>query len=331
MKKVVITGVAGFVGTNLTQALLLRNYHVKGIDNFSHGIRSNIAPLLKQENFVFEEGDVLDSRYIESAYQDADAIIHLAAFKIPRYGSASQTLLINTKGTENVLNAAKINKIKVLFASTSDVYGKNPKIPFHENSDLLLGPTHVARWAYAVSKIYDEHLALSYHHEFNVPVTIVRYFGGYGPHQNLTWRGGPQSVFIEQALKGEPLSIHGDGKQTRSFTYISDIVEGTIAALEKKEANGQVFNIGNPEEISVLELAKLIWKKVQNHDPIIKFVPYENFDRHYEDVVRRVPDISKAKEYLNFVPKISLQDGLDVTIDWYRKHVQTKENDESGK
>lgn len=319
MTTALITGVAGFIGSNLARELLKRDYKVVGIDNFSQGFRRNIENLFSQSHFKFYEGDVCDGELISDISKGVDSIIHLAAFKIPRYGNAMATLKINTKGTENILEAAKQNKCKVVFASTSDIYGKNPSLPFSEESDLLLGQTNVKRWAYAVSKIYDEHLCFAYYEEYGVAVVILRYFGGYGPNQNLTWWGGPQSVFIDCALKKVPMPIHGDGKQTRSFTYISDIVAGTIAAIENKEDIGQVFNIGNEKEIAVIELARMIWKMVNSdRQPLFEFVPYKSFSGRYEDVPRRVPDISKANKILNFTPKVELEEGLAITIRWQR-------------
>lgn len=324
MKTVFITGAAGFVGSNLAGELLSKGYRVKGTDNLSQGLKRNIEPLLKNPNFIFHKADVCDATAINSLINGVDYIAHLAAYKIPRYGGASKTLLINTKGTENILEAAKRNKTKVLFSSTSDVYGKNPSLPFSEESDFLIGPTKIGRWAYAVSKIYDEHLCLAYHEEYGVPITIVRYFGGYGPNQNLTWWGGPQSVFINCALKKEAMPIHGDGKQTRSFIYVSDMISGTIAAMEKEGAIGQVFNIGNPREISILELAKMIWKMVNKEEPLIEFIPYKNFSRDYEDVLKRVPDITKAREILGFEPRVGLEEGLRATIEWQRQALKEK-------
>lgn len=323
MKRALVTGVAGFIGSNLAKELLRRNYKVVGIDNFSQGFKRNIEDLLHKPSFSLYEGDVCDKNLILKISEGVDCIIHLAAYKIPRYGNAMSTLKINIKGTENILDAAKENKCKVVFASTSDVYGKNPRLPFCEESDLLLGQTDIKRWAYAVSKIYDEHLCFAYHEEYRVPIAILRYFGGYGPSQNLTWWGGPQAVFIDCALKNKPMPIHGTGKQTRSFTYVSDIVEGTIAAIENKNAIGQVFNIGNEREISIIELAKLIWKMVNPKEkPLFEFISYGSFSGRYEDVPRRIPDISKAKKLLGFRSRVELEEGLPLTIEWQRQFVK---------
>lgn len=314
-----VTGAAGFIGSNLAKELLRRDYRVIGIDNFSQGFRRNIENLFSQPSFDFYEGDVCDQDLILKISKDVDCIVHLAAYKIPRYGNAMATLKVNAKGTENVLEAAKEHKCKVIFASTSDVYGKNPHLPFSEERDLLLGQTVIKRWAYAVSKIYDEQLCFAYQEEYGVPVVILRYFGGYGPNQNLTWWGGPQSVFITCALNKKPMPIHGDGKQTRSFCYISDMLEATITAIENENALGEVFNIGNEREITIIELAQMIWKMINLSDePLLEYISYQSFSGRYEDVRRRVPDIGKARKLLNFKPRVELEEGLPVTIEWHR-------------
>ncbi len=319
MKKVLVTGVAGFVGSNLSQSLLAKGYHIIGIDNFSQGEKRNLTSLVKESRFEFHEGDVCDPLFIEKVGRAADFIVHLAAFKIPRYGGTLNTLTINTEGTKNILELSRKTQAKVVFSSTSDVYGKNPNIPFSEDSSCVVGSPTVRRWAYAVSKMFDEQLCFAYAEEFKIPVSIVRYFGGYGPNQKLSWWGGPQSVFIDCALQGKSLTIHGDGLQTRSFIYVSDLVAGTIMTMESDRSLGQVYNIGNPEEISILDLAKMIWKMVRSDDPVIEFIPYQSFSKNYEDVPRRVPNIQKSKDELGFEPKISLKDGLLQTVEWQRK------------
>lgn len=320
MPLVLITGVAGFIGSNLARELLRKDYKVIGIDNFSQGFKRNIESLFTYKSFNFYEGDVCNLDLLSKIGKKLDGIFHLAAYKIPRYGNTLATLKINIKGTENVLEVAKKNKCKVVFSSTSDVYGKNPTLPFSEKSDLVLGATNISRWAYASSKIYDEHLCFAYQEEFGLPVVILRYFGGYGPHQNLTWWGGPQSVFITAALKKEPLPIHGKGKQTRSFTYISDIVRGTILAMENKNAVGEIFNIGNQRELNIIALARMIWKMINPHKkPLFELVSYKTFSRKYEDVSRRVPDTEKAEKILDFSSQVELEEGLPLTIDWQRK------------
>ena len=300
--KIVITGAAGFIGSHLCDALLGREYSVVGIDNLSMGSIQNIKHNLDNPRFSFVKADVRNFVKLLHICANADVIVHLAAYKIPRYGNALETLMINHEGAKNVLEIAKDLKCKVVLASTSDVYGKNPQLPFHEDGDLVIGPSNIKRWSYAVSKLFDEHLSLAYQEAYGFPVVILRFFGSYGPRHHLSWWGGPQSVFITQILNNEEVEIHGDGSQTRSFTYISDTVNGIVAAIEKQEANGEIINVGSTHEISILELAFLIKRLANTPEAIkLKLVPYSSFSGgKYEDVMRRIPDISKAQKLLGF-------------------------------
>jgi UDP-glucose 4-epimerase len=316
-KHVVVTGVAGFIGSNLLVKLLKLGYRVTGVDNLVNGFMRNIEPFLADKRFTFLQGDITDPATLRRI--DAiDYIVHLAAFKIPRYGNRLDTLRINLRGTENVLDRARDTGCKLVFASTSDVYGKNPHLPFRETDDIVLGESGIARWAYATSKLFDEHLCFAYRDQFNVRVAILRYFGGYGMNQHTTWWGGPQSVFIDAILTGRPMEIHGDGKQTRSFTYVDDLVDGTIRAMENDASSGEIFNIGDTREITILELAELIWCIMKKEGkPPVTFIPYSSFyGGKYEDVRRRIPDITKAHDVLGFVPRVSLETGLPIAIDW---------------
>ena len=322
MKAVLITGVAGFIGSNLAETLLERGYRVIGLDNLTQGFLRNIAGFQHHPAFEFHEGDVRDAHTVETSIGRADCIVHLAAFKIPRYGNAMDTLVINTHGTHNILHYAAKRGCRVILASTSDVYGRNPDLPFREDSAMVMGPSSVPRWAYAVSKMYNEHLCFAYQEECGVPVVIIRFFSGYGPRQNTTWWGGPQAVFINAALHDELMEIHGDGRQTRSFTYISDHVDGVIRCIERDEAVGQVFNLGHTEEIAIFDLAMLIWRLCGQGEPKYRLISYRSFGR-YEDVRRRVPDISKATTLLGFQPKIGLEEGLLRTIAWHRSLADT--------
>jgi UDP-glucose 4-epimerase len=316
---VLVTGAAGFLGSHLTDALLGRGYRVIGVDNLSHGSLDNLADALRSPGFEFHEQDVCDLEAMRRISDGVSRIAHLAAFKIPRYGKAIDTLLINSQGSHNMLQLATELKAKFLLASTSDVYGKNPSIPFSEESDSILGSSTIARWAYASSKLFDEHLTFAFADAYGIPVNVVRIFGSYGPRQNLTWWGGPQSVFIGALLRGEPIPIHGDGRQTRSFTYVSDTVRGIVAVLEQGPS-GEIVNIGSTHEISIAELATLIHRLSGNQSPLsLKFIPYDQIDgRKYEDVRRRVPDVSKAKRLLGFEAMVDLAQGLKKTIDWQR-------------
>lgn len=317
MKKTVVTGVSGFMGSNLAEQLLARSYTVIGVDNLSQGDERNMETFRRHPAFEFHRVDIRDEPAMLRVSQGCSAIIHLAAYKIPRYTDALDTLMINSIGSESVVKAALENGARLVAASTSDVYGKNPKVPFDEESDLVIGNPSVRRWAYAISKMFEEQLLFAYRDRFGVKVTLIRFFGGYGPGQSLSWWGGPQSVFINSALEGKPLEVHGDGQQTRSFTYVSDHVDGIIRCLEKTEAQNEIFNIGATREITILGLAQLVWRLIhgEKSEPKINMIPYSTFGK-YEDVMRRIPDISRARKALGFDPKVDLEDGLRRTIAW---------------
>jgi len=318
--KVLITGCSGFIGSNLTIRLLKEGHTLVGLDNMSQGDPLNMEGFIKNPKFTFVKSDILDLEAFKKAAEGCDVIYHLAAFKIPRMGNAYDTLHINTAGTQNAILAAVHNKAFLIFSSTSDVYGKNPKIPFSEEHDLVLGPPNVRRWAYAISKAYDEQLCFAEAERLGLEFSIVRFFGGYGPAQNLTWWGGPQSVFINHALEDRPIPVHGDGLQTRSFTYIDDHVEGLKRVMDnRKSARGEVFNLGNDREMTIVDLAKMVWRLARpGSDPKIEIIPYAAFGK-YEDVMRRVPDITKSEKILGFRAKWQLEDGLPITIEWQKK------------
>lgn len=317
--KIFVTGVAGFIGSNLTVRLLEQGHQVVGFDNLSQGDVRNMALFQHHPAFSFCKGDVLNQEEVLKASEGCGTFYHLAAFKIPRYEDAYQTIHINTAGTANVVEAAVRHGARMVFASTSDVYGKNPNVPFTEEHDLVIGPPTVRRWAYALSKAIDEQLLFAEGERRKLDFTIVRFFGGYGPNQNTTWWGGPQSVFINHALENTEMTIHGDGLQSRSFTYVDDHVEGLYRILGREEARGQVFNLGSAREITIIDLAKMVWQMVRPGDtPKLKLIPYSTFGK-YEDVMRRVPDTAKAKRILGFEAKWTLEEGLPRTIEWQRK------------
>lgn len=316
---IIITGVAGFIGSNLAQRLLSQGHMVIGIDDLSHGFERNMAALRSNPHFTFLKGDIGDKNILNA--HKAEVLVHLASQKIPRYTNALKTLEQNYELLKNVVQKCVKDKAKIVFASTSDVYGKNKQLPLHEDSELVLGSTKIKRWAYALSKIYGEQFIIANSDEYGLDYTIVRFFGSYGINQNLSWWGGPQSVFIEKALKKEPIEIHGDGLQTRTFTYIDDTISGLMDCIFEERASEEIFNIGSntTEEISILDLAKLIWSLVNGKDSkiLLNFIPYEQFGR-YEDVNRRVPDIEKIKSFFGYSPKVSLEEGLRKTIEWQK-------------
>ncbi len=320
-RTVVVTGVAGFLGSHLLDRLVAAHCDVIGIDNLSMGTRRNIASHLGGPALQFLSMDVTDPSTFDALDDDVDCVVHLAAFKIPRYGRALDTLRINVRGTENVLDFARRAGCKCVLASTSDVYGRNPSPPFSEDADSVLGSSKVARWGYAVSKLFDEHLAFAYQDSFGIPVTVLRFFGSYGPRHHLSWWGGPQSVFIDAVLKDREIPIHGDGLQSRSFTYVSDTVEAIYACVEKPEANGEIFNVGSTHEITILELARLIKRLADTPGELkLKFIPYDELSgRRYEDVRRRVPDVSRCERILGVKATVGLEEGLTRTIEWQRR------------
>lgn len=319
-KTVLVTGAAGFLGSHLCDALLSRGYRVIGVDDLSHGNRRNLSAAGDNPLFSFHVVDITDIEKLREVSDGVDIFANLAAFKIPRYGNRLQTLQVNSQGTLNVLRVAAEQRAKFVFTSTSDVYGKNPAVPFSETSDCVLGPSTVARWAYAGSKLFDEHLALAFSETHNIPVAILRIFGSYGPRQHLSWWGGPQSVFIDSILRDEAIPIHGDGLQTRSFTFVADTVAGILAAIENDAANNQIINLGSTHEISIVELARQIHALCGAPNPLrLEFIPYQRINGEaYEDVRRRIPDVSKAARILGFEARVSLHEGLARTIEWQK-------------
>ncbi len=318
--KILITGVAGFIGSNLAKKILDLGYHVIGIDNLSYGLERNIAMFKNNPKFEFVFGDIANPLILKDYH--ADIIVHLASQKIPRYTNALRTLEENYLMLRNIVHKCILDKSKIVFSSTSDVYGKNPNVPFSEDSAFVIGSPTVKRWAYATSKIYGEQYIIANHDEYGIDYTIARFFGSYGPNQNLTWWGGPQSVFIAKALQQETLEVHGNGLQTRTFTYVEDTVDALIHCIFHEKSKNEIFNTGSKaeEEITIIGLAQLIWKLIngENTEPNIKLIPYETFGK-YEDVERRVPNIQKLNEYFGFEPKYNLVEGLKRTIEWQKK------------
>jgi UDP-glucose 4-epimerase len=316
---VAITGAAGFIGSNLAERLLARGDVVHGIDDLSHGSLHNLAGLRDEARFRLTQASILDAQAMDAVADGADAVVHLAAGKIPRYGDAMDTLVTNAEGGLRVLRACRDRKVRrMVLASTSDCYGRNPDVPFSEDSASVIGSPRVRRWSYAVSKMFEEQALFAFAERHGLEGVALRLFGGYGPRQNLTWWGGPQSVFIGAALKGEALEVHGTGRQTRSFTYVDDLVDGFVRALDVPAAAGEMINIGSDREITIEDLARLVWRLVRRDEPQIKRVAFATFGR-YEDVERRIPDNRKAARLLGHVPAVTLEEGLPRTIAWQRE------------
>lgn len=317
-KTILVTGAAGFLGSHLCDALLMRGHRVIGVDDLSHGNLDNLAQARHDRYFSFHQLDITNGKELHAVSEGVEAIAHLAAFKIPRYGNRLETLLVNSQGSLSVLEVAVRQKAKFLFTSTSDVYGRNPAVPFSETSASVIGASTVPRWAYAASKLFDEHLAFAFHEKHGIDVTVLRIFGSYGPRQHLSWWGGPQSVFIDAILNHESIPIHGNGLQTRSFTFFSDTVDGIVMALESDAANNQIINIGSTHEISIVELARTLHALSGSAEPLrLEFIPYQKINgQEYEDVMRRIPDVQKAESLLGFKARVSLEEGLKKTIEW---------------
>jgi UDP-glucose 4-epimerase len=316
--KIAITGVAGFVGSNLTLRLLERGDEVVGLDDLSHGNLENLEGARDDRRFRFHEGTILDPRDLAEVFEGADAVIHLAAGKIPRYGDALDTLVTNGEGGLEVLRACREHGVRrMVLASTSDCYGRNPEVPFSEDSVSVIGSPHVRRWSYAISKMFEEQALFAFRERHKLEGVALRLFGGYGPRQNMTWWGGPQSVFIAAALKDQELEVHGTGQQTRSFTYVDDMVEGFVRAVDVEAADGEMLNIGSDREITIEELARMVWRMVRDDEPRVRKIPLATFGR-YEDVERRVPDNRRAAKVLGYTPSVRLEDGLPKTIAWQR-------------
>jgi UDP-glucose 4-epimerase len=320
-KNVLITGVAGMIGSHLLDDLLNRGYTVIGLDDLSFGSADNIAHQKKHPRFTFLNANVLDFETLKKAASGTQTIIHLAALKkISEKEEAYPTLSVNATGTENVLKVARELGCKVVFASTSDVYGMSPDLPLNEDGDLLIGPSMIKRWSYAVSKLYGEQMANAYYRDFGVPVVILRYFGAFSPRSNFSWSGGHIPIFIQQVLKDEAITIHGDGSQTRSMGFVSDLVEGTRLALESESAIGEIINLGNDEEMSVLDSAKLIHDLANTGKELkLKFIPMAEIFGQYKDIMRRIPDLGKAKRLLGYMPKVNMQEAIRLTLNEARK------------
>lgn len=321
MARILVTGGAGYIGSHLVDALIKRGDEVWVVDNLSTGRAENIRHHLGRKEFHFVNDTILNEPLLEQIVPTVEAIYHLAAAVGVRHVLADPLAAINTnvRGTETVLGLAFKYWKRTVLASSSEIYGKATQVPFDEDDDRVLGSSAVARWSYSMSKAIDEHFAFAYATK-GLPVAIVRYFNSYGPRIDEGGYGSVVANFTRQALRGEPLTVHGDGKQTRCFTYIEDTVAGTLLAGEVQEAVGEAFNIGNNAETSILTLAETIKRLIHSKSPI-QFVPYEAcYGVGFEDTRRRVPAIDKAKRLLGFTSKFDLEMGLQQTIAWCRAH-----------
>ena len=317
--KVLITGGAGFVGSHLAEALLARGDTVHVLDNLSTGAMDNIGHLKGRDRFHYLIDSVMNERVVAEAIDRVDVVYHLAAAVGVKLivESPVNTIETNVHGTEMVLKVASKKKKKVLIASTSEVYGKSEQVPFREDADLVLGATTKGRWSYACSKAIDEFLALAYWKEKNLPVVVFRLFNTVGPRQTGRY-GMVIPNFVKQALQGDPITVFGDGTQSRCFTYVSDVVDALVKLAEHPDAVGQVLNIGNDhEEISILELAQRV-KARTGSKSAIEMVPYDKaYEEGFEDMPRRVPDLTKIRTLLGYEPRVHLDEILDRVAEYF--------------
>jgi UDP-glucose 4-epimerase len=314
--RILITGGAGFIGSHLADAFLERSDEVTILD---------VAPDLKvrhqidNPNFRYVRDSILNREILEGLISWCDVVYHLAAVVgVEHYvGDPYQVLNVNVNGTQSVLNAAFKARKKVVFSSTSEVYGRSLDIPFTEDGDRVLGSTRIDRWCYSSSKAVGEHFCFAFH-KLGLPIVVLRYFNVYGPRLDRMDVGRVMTIFLGQIMRGLPLTVIGDGEQTRCFTYVDDAIRATVAAGLREEAVGHIINIGSNEEVSIKRLAKLMIEMC-GFSSSLKFTPQEAiYGTSYEDIPRRVPDISRMREILGVIPRVPLEEGLRHTVDWFR-------------
>ena len=318
-----ITGGAGFIGSHLAEALLARGDEVMVLDDLSTGSMENIRHLKASPKFSYWIESVMNHALLAELVDESDLVMHLAAAVGVRLivESPVRTIETNVKGTELVLQAAQKKKKPVFIASTSEVYGKSTAIPFHEDADLVLGPTIRGRWSYAASKALDEFLALAYWREKKLPVIVGRFFNTVGPRQTGRY-GMVLPNFVRQAMKGSPITVFGTGKQSRCFCYVGDVVTALLKLVEKSQAVGQVFNIGSTEEISIEGLALLVKQKLRS-DSQICYIPYDQaYEDGFEDMIRRIPSIEKISKCIGWKSVTPLDATIDSIIQYFRQKDQ---------
>lgn len=319
-RHVLITGGAGFIGSHLAEALLARGDAVTIIDDLSTGCLENIQHLRDNPNFSFAIDTITNELVMDRLVSECDFIFHLAAAVGVQLiiSDPVRTIETNILGTHAVLKAAARYRKPVFIASTSEVYGKGERVPFHEDDDRVLGPTTKSRWSYSDSKAIDEFLGLAYHQKFGLPVTIVRFFNTVGPRQTGQY-GMVVPRFVQQALRGDPLTVYGDGGQSRCFCNVRDVVRALLLLAEIPEAVGEVFNVGSTEEVSILELAQKVQALEGEQSSEIVFISYdEAYAPGFEDMRRRVPAIDKVTRFTGWRPQISLDETIQEVITYYR-------------
>lgn len=321
--RVLVTGGAGFIGSHLAEALAARGDAVTVFDDLSTGREENLRALRATTGFRFLRGDVRDPAAVEGAAEGAEAVFHLAAAVGVRLivEQPVRSIETNIHGTENVLRAAAARKVPILVASSSEVYGKGVRCPFREEDDLVLGPTHVMRWSYAAGKAVDEFLALAHHREHGTRAVVTRFFNTVGPRQVGRY-GMVIPRFIEQALAGGPITVYGDGTQTRCFGHVGEVVRACIALLETPAAWGRVFNVGSPHEVSVQALAEKVRALVAPGCTIGKVSFEEAYGPGFEDLDRRVPSVERLLGAVGFHPSRTLDDFLPEIVEDVRRRTR---------
>lgn len=322
---VLITGGAGFIGSHLAEALLQQGHNVMVLDDLSTGSIANIRHLKREKRFGYVIDTIMNRALLAELVDGCDMVYHLAAAVGVRLvvDSPVRTLDTNIQATEMVLEAAKKKKKKVLITSTSEVYGKATKIPFHEDDDLVIGPSVCGRWSYACSKAIDEFLAIAYHREYGLPVVLVRLFNTVGPRQTGMY-GMVLPRFVGQALSGSPITIYGDGFQSRCFGWVGDVVNALINLSVREEAMGTIFNIGSDEEVTINQLAVVV-KEVTGSRSAIQHVSYEEaYGRGFEDMYRRVPDLGRIRAAIGYAPTKSLREIVQAVAN-SMAHIQERE------
>ena len=313
--RVLVTGGAGFIGSHLCETLLERGNEVWALDDLSTGRVENLRTFERHPRFRFLEGSVLDPSGVHGLVAQCDRVFHLAAAVGVKYvlENPLRSLLTNIRGTEVVLEACAQHKKRVLLFSSSEVYGKGVAVPFAEDDDRVMGPTHKLRWSYACGKAVDECVAQAYWEQQQLPVTIVRCFNTCGPRQTGAY-GMVIPNMVVRALRGDPILVYGDGKQSRCFSAVSDVVHGTLLLADAEAAVGEIFNIGTDREITVADLAERIRQMCQSKSAI-ELVPYEQiYGRSFEDMRRRVPDLTKIGRFVGYAPRVGLDQLLDSII-----------------
>jgi len=318
--KHLITGGAGFIGSHLAEFLLNRGDEVSVIDDLSTGSINNIRHLKSDPKFHYKIDTIMNESLMAELVDECQIIFHMAAAVGVKLIVEDPILTMHTniQGSEIILKLANKKNKKVILASTSEVYGKGTNIPFAENEDIVLGPSTKNRWSYACSKVIDEFFALAYHKKHDLPVVIARLFNTVGPRQTGQY-GMVIPTFIKQALAGSAITVFGDGSQSRCFGYVADVVEGLTSLAFHPDTSGEIFNLGNDQEISIRDLAELIKKKTASRSEII-YIPYDKaYEEGFEDMQRRVPSLEKAKKWINYSPRVILEEIIDKTVEYHKK------------